>query len=395
MRIILYTGKGGVGKTSVAAATALRAAELGHRTIVLSTDLAHSLADSFDVALSGTPISIVPNLWGQEVDIYQEIKTHWGSIEAWVSAVMTWRGMEQIVADEMAVLPGMDELSSLLQITDHYDSGKYDVIIVDCAPTGDTLRLLSFPEIARWWMERMFPIERQAARVLRPLIRPLFDLPFPGDEVFDAIKKLFEQLARMRTLLTDPETSSVRLVVNPEKMVIKETQRTFTHLNLYGYATDLIVCNRLLPEQVQDAYFDSWKRQQAGYFQMIEDDFAPLPIRSVPLLEREVVGVEMLRAMAEALFGREDPSQVFYHGRVHEIEKQDGYYILAIPLPFVTKEEINLARSGDELVVQAGRYKRNILLPRTLIGLEVKGAKFEGDKLKIRFEGEEERPGPK
>jgi len=391
MRIILYTGKGGVGKTSVAADTALRAAELGHRTIVLSTDLAHSLADSFDTKLSGTPTPIAPNLWGQEVDIYEEIKTHWGTIEAWVSAVMTWRGLDQIVADEMAVLPGMDELSSLLQIITHYDSGQYDVIIVDCAPTGDTLRLLSFPEIARWWMERMFPIERQAARLLRPVFKPLLGLPFPGDEVFDAIQQLFQQLARMRTLLTDPEKSSVRLVVNPEKMVIKETQRTFTHLNLYGYATDLIVCNRLLPDRVHDAYFDGWKRQQASYFEMIEEDFAPLPIRSVPLLEQEVVGKEMLRAMAEALFGKEDPAQVFYHGRVHEIEKADGSYILAIPLPFVTKEEISLARSGDELVVQAGRFKRNILLPRALVGLEVRGAKFEGDRLKIRFEGKDER----
>jgi arsenite-transporting ATPase len=390
MRIILYTGKGGVGKTSVAAATALRSAELGYRTIVLSTDSAHSLADSFDTTLSGNAEAIAPNLWAQEPDLYQTIETHWGTIKDWMAALMAWRGMGEIVAEEMAVLPGMEELASLLYIINYHDSGNYDVVIVDCAPTGETLRLLSFPEILDWWMQRLFPIGRTAATVTRPLMKRLLGMPLPDDEVFQSVEDLFTQLERMRTLLTDPDTASVRLVLNPEKMVIKETQRTFTYLNLYGYATDLIICNRLIPEEVKDRHFDSWKESQERYYQMVEERFAPLPILTIPLFSQEVVGIPMLRLMAQALFGDEDPTKVFYRGQTHNIRKEDGNYVLTLPLPFVQKEEISLMRNGDELTIQAGRHKRNISLPRILAGLSVKEARFEGERLRIDFEERKE-----
>ena len=385
MRALLYTGKGGVGKTTVAAATAVKSAELGYRTVVLSTDAAHSLADAFDVPLSGEPKLIAPNLWGQETEMSRTLKTYWSDIQDWMAALMAWRGMEEIIADEMAIVPGMEELANLLYIVNYYYSGDYDVIIVDCAPTGETLRLLSFPEHLRWWMEKLFPIGRTATSVVRPFVRPFLNIPLPGEEVFQSAERLFEELVRMRALLTDPEKASVRIVVNPERMVIKEAQRTFTYLNLYGYTTDLIVCNRLIPEEVSDRYFDSWKESQTRHYQVIEECFAPLPILSVPLLEHEVVGMPMLRVMAQALYGDRDPAQLFYHGQAQDIEKEDGYYVLTLSLPFVTKSDVSLVRNGDELLVQVGSYRRNIILPRTLVGLVVEEAKFEDEGLRIRF----------
>jgi len=391
MRVILYTGKGGVGKTSVAAATAVGAAKLGYRTIVLSTDSAHSLSDSFEVSLGTEPRPIAPNLWGQETEITQTVQRHWGTIKGWVMALMQWRGLDEIMADEMAVLPGMEELANLLYIVDYACGDKYDVVIVDCAPTADTLRLLSFPEVMRWWMEKLFPIERKAAHLLRPIVKPIFGIPFPEEEVFDAVQTLFSEVLHMRQLLTNAESSSVRLVLNAEKMVIKEAQRTFTYLNLYGYPTDLVVCNRLIPDEVEDSYFDSWKESQLKYYRLIEESFAPLPILGLPLFAREVVGLAMLEEMGQALFGSEDPTKLFYHGQPSEVEKEDGYYVLTLPLPFVSRDEVSLSVSGDELVVVAGRHRRNITLPRALLGLPIEGAKYEGERLRIRFQRPDSR----
>jgi arsenite-transporting ATPase len=265
------------------------------------------------------------------------------------------------------------------------DAGEYDVIIVDCAPTGETLRLLSFPEIMRWWMHRIFPLERAAARVARPVIGRFTDLPLPGDEVFSAVKDLFLKLDRMREILTDGRTSSVRLVVNPEKMVIKEAQRTFTYLNLYGYCTDLVVCNRIIPESVKDAYFESWKESQERYYVQIEEGFSPLPILRAPLMAQEVVGLEMLERFGQALYDDSDPTELKYEGQAHEIRQEDGIYTLTLALPFTSKEEISLSQIGDELLIQVGSYKRNLILPRALLGLESQGARLDGDRLFIRF----------
>jgi len=385
MRIILYTGKGGVGKTSVAAATALRAAHLGHRTLVMSTDAAHSLGDSFDQPLGGEPAPISDNLWGQELDVFREIDRHWGTLQDWLKVLMAWRGLDEVVAEEMAVLPGMEELAGLLYLINYHDQGKYDLIVVDCAPTGETLRLLSFPEVARWWMHRIFPIERVAARIARPVLRRVTDLPLPDDEVFSAAKELFAKLEDMRVILTDPATSSVRLVLNPEKMVIKEAQRTYTYLNLYGYATDLVVCNRVIPEEVSDSYFQAWKETQERYLQQVQEAFAPLPILKAPLMEQEVVGLPMLERLGEAVYGALDPTAVLHQGQVDEFRQEDGQYVLTLTVPFITKEEISLSQAGDELIVEVGNFKRNIILPRALVGMESQGAKLEGDRLSIRF----------
>ncbi|HEY8492194.1 MAG TPA: TRC40/GET3/ArsA family transport-energizing ATPase [Dehalococcoidia bacterium] len=385
MRIVLYTGKGGVGKTSVSAATGLRCAELGYRTIVLSTDPAHSLADSFDMPLGAEPVRVTDRLWGQELDVFHEMNVHWGTLQEWLRALLAWRGIDEILADEMAVLPGMEELSGLLYLLTHHDSGNYDVVIVDCAPTGETLRLLSFPDVLRWWMDRLFPLERAAARVARPFLSRFTDLPVPSDQVFAAAQDLFQRLERMRDLLDNPDLTSVRLVMNPEKMVIKEAQRTFTYLNLYGYPTDLVICNRMIPEDVTDPFFAAWKESQARWFQEIVAGFSPLPILTGPLMGREVVGLAMLSRFAAALYGDRDPTQVFYRGAVNRVEQADGAFILTLPLPFAAKEDLGLVRVGDELVVKAGNQRRNITLPRTLAGLEPAEARFEGDLLRIRF----------
>ncbi|MDO8689559.1 MAG: ArsA family ATPase [Dehalococcoidia bacterium] len=389
MRVILYTGKGGVGKTSVAAATGLRLAALGHKTIVISTDVAHSLADSFDVPLGPTPTPINPNLWGQEVDILHEIKTNWGAIQKYMISILASQGLDIVMAEEMAVLPGMDEVSSLLYITRYQESGEYDTVVVDCAPTGETLKLLAFPEMARWWVQKILPIERTATRVFGPLVSPLLHMPLPEDDVFDAVEKLFGRLDKMHAMLSDRDHSSVRLVLNPEKMVIKEAQRTFTYLSLYGYPVDAIVCNRLLPAEVQSKYFDSWRESQDRYLQLVEDAFSPIPILKAPFFDREVVGQEMLERMAEAIFGERDPCQVFFKGKTYQVQKEDGHFFLNVPLPFATKGEISLLRTGDELVIHVGRQRRNIILPRALISMDISEALLADDTLHIRFDRKE------
>ncbi|MBI2887543.1 MAG: ArsA family ATPase [Chloroflexi bacterium] len=385
MRLMLFTGKGGVGKTSIAAATALRCAELGYRTVVMSTDAAHSLADSLDIPLSGEAREVLPNLRAQEVDVLRELDVNWGTLQRWIKAVLAWRGVQELVADEIAILPGMEELAGLLYILHHYDDPQVDVIIVDCAPTGETLRLLSFPDVLRWWLDRIYPIERQAARVLRPIASTFWNLPVPEEEVFDAVKELIQRLLRMRTVLTNASESSVRLVLNPEKMVVREAQRTFTYLNLYGYFTDLVVENRVIPDAVSDPFFDAWRESQRHYSQLALESFAPVPIRRVPLMSQEVVGLEMLRRVSDALYGDDDPTGFYFTGQGREFLRENGRQLLQIRLPFVEKGDIGLTQSGDELTVRVGNQQRNIILPHALAALEVDEAKLEDDRLRVYF----------
>lgn len=390
MRVMLYTGKGGVGKTTISAATAVRCAQLGHRTVVLSTDLAHSLADSFDTRLGPEPQVLAENLWAQESDIYYNLDRYWNTVQRWINALFAWRGVGGLVAEELAVLPGMDELANLLWIDTHKKSGKFDVIIVDCAPTGETLRLLSFPEIARWWVEKLLPVHRRMASFLRPVMRTWIGMPLPDDAVYDSVQELFVQLDDMHATLVDPDTTTVRLVLNPEKMVIKEAQRTYTYLNLFGYPSDLVICNRVLPDAVKDVYFAEWRDSQALYLQQVKENFAPLPIVEVPLFGREIVGLDSLSELARALYGERDPTEILYRGRTQITEPGDGEFLLKLHLPFTSKGDVHLLTSGDELVVHVGRHKRNVILPRALVGLPTRGARFEGDTLTIRFAKDKE-----
>ena len=386
-RVLLYTGKGGVGKTSMAAATALRCSRRGLRTIVLSTDPAHSLGDSFDMTLSPEPLSVAPNLWAQESDVYYNVEKYWGTVQRWIESVLIWEGMDMLMAEEMAVLPGMDEMASLLWILEHQRTGQYDVIIVDCAPTAETLRLLSFPEASHWWLEKVFPVGRRVSGVARPLVRRFTDLPLPGDDVFEATEQLFEQIDRIQAVLNNPSVTSVRLVINAEKMAIKEAQRTYTYLGLYGYLTDLVICNRLIPEGATGGYLDGWRDSQQRYLQLAEESFSPVPMRGVPFFDQEVVGLPMLERAAEELFSTEDPTQFFYRGKPFKVEKAGAEYLLELPVPLAEREELSLIEAGDELVIEVGRYRRNMLLPRMLVGLPVLGARLEDGRLRVRFGG--------
>ncbi|MGA3029832.1 MAG: ArsA family ATPase [Candidatus Limnocylindrales bacterium] len=383
-RIIVYTGKGGVGKTSVAAATGLLAAERGYRTIVLSTDAAHSLADSFDVPLGPEPTLVGPNLWGQESEVSHNIAKYWGTVQSYVSSVFQWRGLDEVMADEMSVLPGMDELASLLWIAEHHDKGAYDVIVVDAAPTGETLRLLSLPEVGKWWIEKIYPIQRRIAQVTGPIVGRVLGMPMPSNAVYSSGEELFGRLEHMHDLLADPELTSIRLVLNLEKMVIKEAQRAFTYFNLYGYPTDLVICNRIVPDDA-GPYFEAWRRAQARYWPEVQANFEPIPIRRAPFFEHEVVGMPMLRELGAAVFEGEDPTAFYYRGHPYKVRREDGAFVLSLELPFTSKDEVRLHRNGDELVVQVGWWRRNLILPRTLVDLPTAGAGFEDHVLKVRF----------
>jgi len=385
MRIILFTGKGGVGKTTLAAATALHSAKKGYRTLIISADAAHSLSDSFEVQLSNQPQRIGPRLYGQEIDALKEIEKKWGEIQNYLVALFSSQGLEMIEAEEMSIFPGMEELFSLMEIRNYHKSSDFDVIIVDCAPTGDTLRFLSAPEVTSWYLKHIFPIQRTAAKAVRPVASRVLPFPFPEDRVFAAMKNLTTQLAEMKDILSDSRMTSIRLIINPEKMVIKEAQRAFTFFSLFGYSVDLIIVNRILPPEVQDVYFRIWKTTQAKYLQMIKECFSPLPILSSELFTQEIVGKELLSRLAEKVYGEEDPTRLFFTEKPLLIEKADGGFDMLLHLPFVDKSDLALSQRGEELHIQVGSYKRNILIPQTLLNLSIKEARFESDKLKISF----------
>jgi arsenite-transporting ATPase len=383
-RILVYTGKGGVGKTSVAAATALACADRGYRTIVMSTDIAHSLGDAFDRELGPTPLEIVPNLWAQESDVFYNVARYWGRIQEYAASVLRWRGLDDVMAEEMTVLPGMDEVGSLLWIADHHDSEAYDVVVVDAAPTGETLRLLSLPEAARWWMEKVEPIGRRISKLTGPIIRRVVGMPMPGDDVFNAGEELFRRLEYMHSLLTDHAKTSVRVVLTLEQVVIKEAQRSFTYFHLYGYPTDLVVANRVLPDDV-GSYFRGWYEAQQRYGPLVENTFHPIPVRKAPFFDREMVGVPLLRELAAALYQSDDPTTFFYRGRPYEVARENGGYLVSVDLPFTEKDKINLSRHADELVIDLGTWRRTLVLPRILVDAPTEGARFDNGTLKIRF----------
>jgi arsenite-transporting ATPase len=393
MRVILYSGKGGVGKTSLSAATAVRSARLGHRTLVVSTDAAHSLADALEAKVEGEPTQVAPRLFAVEIDVNRELASHWGVIQEWLTRFLTFQGMDDAVAEEMAILPGMDELFSLLKVKRFADAKAYDVLVIDTAPTGETVRMLGVPEILQFYFKRIFPIQRTVLKSVRPVAKRVTDMPLPSDDVLAAVKDVYDELQGMGPLLQDPRRSSIRIVLNPERMVINESQRLYTYLNLFGFPVDAVVANRVLPPQARSEYFDKWIGIQAGHLQEARQSFEPLPFFQARLFDREMVGLKLLDDFAGEVFGDKDPTTVFFQGeRPVEVKKEGKGYALYIRMPFAEKEDLQVWTHGEDLVVSVKNQRRNILLPRTLASRRLLGAALVEGRLRVAF-GEREDHG--
>ena len=385
MRIVLVTGKGGVGKTTVAAATALASAESGKRTLVTSTDPAHSLSDALMVGLESEPTEVVDLLDGQQIDTQRQLDRYWGSIRNQLIDVLDWGGAAGIEAEEFLVFPGMDELFSLLEVNRQARSGDYDVLVVDCAPTAETLRLLSLPEVLSWYFEKVLPTERRLMRAARPLLNRLTDLPIPEDEVFTAAQSVFESVEGVKELMSTPEVTSARLVVNPEKMVIDEARRTYSYLGLFGSGVDGVVVNRVLPDLVEDPYFERWRAIQKGHLDSVDDAFAEVPRLRLRLFDDEMVGVDRLRVMAEELYGDSDPIDDFVATSPFRVVESGGSVTMELDVPFFDKSDLEVFRHGHELYVQLGSYRRSFLLPDALQRREVTKAQLEEGTLRVTF----------
>jgi len=389
VRTILYTGKGGVGKTSVAAATALKASRAGKRVLVMSTDPAHSLADAFDTEIGPEPKEMATGLWAQEMDHTSMIEDNWSEIQGYMTTLFEWQGTDTLAAEELAMLPGMDELFGLLKVRQHTQEDIYDALILDAAPTGETLKLLSLPDHMSWYVEKIFPIQRRAAKLVRPFANRARSLPpLPEDSVFAAGQRFYEAIASVEEILTNRDNASVRLVVNAEKMVIAEARRAYTYLNLYDYGVDAVVVNRLLPDSITDPYFAGWREAQARHMKTIEESFAPIPILTARLYEREMFGLEALGALSEDVFEEAEPLEVLFRGATHDIVKNGDGYDVVFQLPLVEKRSVDLSKKGAELMVKVGNYRRNILLPDALARLSAAGASFEEGALKVRLRDE-------
>ncbi len=383
-RIILFTGKGGVGKTTVAAATALRAADMGHKTLVMSTDPAHSLADALDHPIGPEPSEILPNLFGQEVDVYYSITKYWSKMRELILSVLQWRGMDRMLAEEMAVLPGMEETAAFLWLELFYRTGGYDLIVIDSAPTGETLKHLTLPQVSQWWLTKVLPVQKLAKNSMGKMVRKVTGVPL--DTGLQELESFYDKLMRVNELMSKPSISTIRLVMNPERMVIQEALRAYTYLQLYGYVVDGVVVNRILPPESADSMFGDYFSAQQRYLEEITDSFAPLPIFRVPHMGQEVFGPDRLRKVVSELYQDQDPRQVFYHKKpYHFIEREQGY-LLSIQLPFLKEDEVSVTQHGDELIIQAKNRRRNLFLPQFLAYYRVANTQMMDGRLLIRFE---------
>src|SRR5579885_1817683 len=384
MRIILYLGKGGVGKTTISAATAVRSAMSGKRTLVVSTDLAHSLADCLNRPLTSEPGEIAPNLWAQEVNVLDEMRRSWGKLQETMSRLLRQRGMDAVLAEELALLPGMDAIVSLINIYRNAQQGNFEVVVIDAAPTGETVRLLSMPDTFQMYAGRLNSLQNSLAR-------PFLKAVIPTTEILEAVQVLSERVKTLRTVLTNPDISSYRPVVNPERMVIKEALRAETYLALFGYPIDAVICNRVLPPgDYQDAFMQDLYRSQEKLRKQIHATFAPLPIWEVPYHSREILGVEKLSELAQEIFGDRDPPQVFYRGPVQEVTREGDMYVLRLPLPHVEMDKVVMTKKGDEMIVEIGNFKRDITLPAVLASQEAVRARFINKALEIHFAAPDE-----
>lgn len=395
MRIILYLGKGGVGKTTVAAATALRSAELGYKTLVASTDIAHSLADSLDVSLGDKPVEVTENLWAQEISVVADIYNYWDTLQEFASGMIAGKGLNRVVADELSAFPGMDEIVSLLHINKQAKERNFDRLIIDAAPTGETIRLLTMPDTFRWYAGHLSRFERGVVSLLRPFANRILQTPA---DILETLKRLDEATAELRATLSDPEVSSYRVVVQPERMVIREAERAISYLGLFSYPVDAVVINRILPERAgEGTFYESRRELQAKYLKMIEDNFRPLPLWRAPYYSYEVVGVDALSQLARDCFGERDPGDIFYKGVLQEVvEMEDDVYLLRLPLPFVEGGDVKLRKRGDEMFMTIGNFKREMILPTVLARRRAGSGRLKNGVLEIEFlpQGAEEPAAP-
>lgn len=385
MRVLLITGKGGVGKTTVSAATAVHAADQGYRTLVMSTDPAHSLGDAFQLDFGDHPTAIESRLAAQQINSQQRIEESWGEVRDALTEFFDWSGLKGIEAEELTVFPGMDEIFSLVTVRDHVRSGEYDLIVVDCAPTAETLRLLSLPDVLAWYMEKMFPIGRRVAKVVRPVITKVTSMPVADDKVFEAVSRFYDRLDGIREILSDPDVTSARLVMNPEKMVIAEARRTYTYLGLFGYMVDAAIVNRVLPEAVDDSYFARWREIQKGHLAAVEEGFADVAIQHLRLFDEEMVGIDRLRQVGAELFGESDPTDRLSDGRPFRVEDVGDDVVMIVAVPLAERGDVDLMRHGSELVITVGPYRRSIILPDSLSRRHVRRAQLVGGELRITF----------
>jgi arsenite-transporting ATPase len=389
MRIILFTGKGGVGKTTMSAATALKAASLGHKTLVISTDIAHSLADSLAVPLSNDPTPVgPPGLFAAEIDTSAELEHYWGDIKRRIATVLRNVGLDATIAGEMAVIPGLDEILSLVRIKKYFDAADFDVLIIDSAPTGSAMRLLGAPDLNRWYVKNVLHLARGITGMVMPMIQSLTKIPVTDKVLQDKIKRLFDEVEALRQIFINPDLTSVRLVLNPDRMALLETERAFTFFSLYGLSVDAIFVNRIFPPEVSDPYLETWKKSHSLYRQQIAETFSPLPIFEVPLLRQEVAGVVTLQSLADLIYKGVDPVNRLSPEQPLRFDLTDGRYTLSLRLVGVHSEEIDLEKCGDELHVKIGKLKRTIALPQYVAGLTPSTASLEGGWLKVVFNEE-------
>ncbi|MHB8202138.1 MAG: ArsA family ATPase [Desulfomonilaceae bacterium] len=390
-RIIIFSGKGGVGKTTVSAATASLCATQGLDTIVISIDIAHSLSDAFQLDSDlhnhnrGKPLKICEHLWMQEVDIKEELDHHWKEVSSYLAALLGSSGMTEVLAAELAIIPGMEDVISLLYINQYFIKKTYDVIIVDCPPTGESLRFIGMPSTLEWYINKIFKWQRNLFRVVRPIANKLVDAPIPEDSYFGAIHDLFLKLEGVDKILLNREITSIRLVTNAEKMVIRETQRAFMYFCLYGLVVDAIIVNRLFPISLGNGYFKDWLMAQKKNLNQIQEIFDPIPIRTINILKEEVIGIEKLSEMGRLIYGDENPSKILHQETLYEIVENSDSYFLNMKLPFVQKDYIDLFKEKEDLVVRIGSFKRHVFLPRALLNRKPTQAKLENDVLSIKF----------
>jgi len=392
MRILLFSGKGGVGKTSLAAATGLKLAQLGYRTLVMSIDPAHSLADSFDLGTdlfhsqTSDPLAINDGLSILELNIQKEVKRHWQEISSYVTSVLRTTGINDVEAEELAILPGMEELSAMMYINQYRRENRYDVVVLDAAPTAESMRFISMPTTLDWYMKHIFPFQRNLLKAVRPIANRVAPFELPPDSYFGNIRDLFEKLEGVGEIMEDPNTTSVRLITNPEKMVLRETQRAFVYFSLHGLTVDAVIVNRVLPSDISDRWFNEWHSSQDRIIGELEEYFAPVPVRRVPLFAHEVLGQQRLQDVAKVLYSEvEDPSAVTRTEKPYTFEKRNGMYEVRLLLPFATKSEIGLFKKGDELVVEVGTLRRHIGLPRSMATLVPSRARLENRVLTVEL----------